>query len=141
MLMTSTLSEVSENIGRSTHFSIVIVGAASMGSYAQHGYKVTKQVRFETGDTSARLEAALPGYLEGHEYLVRARSGQSLNIALTTNKRGIGMSVSGPDGRRLEGTIRLADWCTRLEQGGVYHIVVNAGFEEAVSYTLGVSVD
>lgn len=139
--MTNTLLTFSGGVAKAALFSIVVVGAASLETYAQHGYRVTKQVRFETGKTAAQIKGVIPGILEGHEYLLRAKKGQTVTIGLFSTREDIEFSVAGPDGQTLENAFGLRSWHSELHTTGVYHVVINTASDGKARYTLDVSID
>jgi hypothetical protein len=127
--------------GRLAVLFIIILGSLSPSVFAQHGYRVTKTIRFPKGSSTARIQGAIPGILEGHEYKFKARGQQSAVISLSSNREDIGFSILLPNGDTLQNKLRLRNWSGRLPVGGEYRIMINTESDGLARYTLTVKIE
>ena len=103
---------------------LAIVVAASICASAQHGYRVTKRVAFKRGEVSTVVAGTIPNSLEVHEYIVRARKGQTLRLQIHATRLSIGFYTISPTGAMVEEETFLKDYTGELKESGDYHILV-----------------
>jgi len=119
---------------------LTVVLAWTFDAAAQHGYRVTKRLAFKKGHVSAVVKGAIPNTLEGHEYVVRARQGQTMLIKLASSKKAIGFCVWAPSGEMIAEQTTLKQWSGELPETGDYRIVINTETDGAARYTLEVQI-
>lgn len=130
-------------MGRTVWLAVVLtvlVFAGTLAAAAQHGYRVTKHITFETGQVSTTVKGTIPNTLEGHEYIFRARKGQTLTVGLYSAKKDIGFFLVTPDGETVGGETDLRSWHGELPASGDYHLVINTSSEGAARYTLSIQI-
>ena len=113
---------------------------SALTAFAQHGYRVTKNVTFKKGQVSTSVKGRIPNTLEGHEYIFRAREGQTLLIKLTSTKKDIGFSISTPDGETLGEKTDVKSWSGELPKTGEYRVVINTQSKGVANYTLEIQI-
>jgi len=119
---------------------ILLIMAATLPVSAQHGYRVTRRLAFKKGQVSAVVRGAIPNTLEGHEYIVRARQGQTMSVKLTSLKKGILFSVWAPGGNAMGEETGQRQWSGELSETGDYRIVINTETDEVTTYRLEVQI-
>lgn len=107
---------------------------------AQHGYRVTKNITFKKGQISTAVNGTIPNTLEGHEYIFRARQGQTLLVSLTSAKKDIGFLIQTPDGELIDEETALKKWSGELPETGDYRLVINTASKGAARYTLKIQI-
>ena len=107
---------------------------------AQHGYRVTKRIAFKKGQISTLVKGAIPNTLEGHEYVLRARQGQTLTVRLSSTKKDINFSIWAPSGEMVGEETSVRKWSGELTETGDYRIVINTESDGAVRYSLEVQI-
>jgi hypothetical protein len=106
-------------------FLIVLVAGASVFASGQHGYRVTKRVTFKKGQVSTTVSGTIPNKLEVHEYIVRARKGQTLMLNLSHPRRStLWFYTMSPSNAMVEEEPALRNYTGTLEETGDYHIFV-----------------
>ena len=120
-------------------FLIVLVGAASILTFGQHGYRVTKRVTFPKGRVSTTVSGTIPNKLESHEYIVRVRSGQTIKLRLHATRLSIGFYTMSPSNAMVEEETFLKDYTGTLEESGDYHIFVYST-KGAGKYSLDIQI-
>lgn len=103
---------------------LLLIAAASLYSFGQHGYRVTKRVAFKKGEVSTTVSGTIPNTLESHEYIVRARKGQTLHLRLHATRLSIGFYTMSPSNAMVEEETFLKDYTGTLGESGDYHIFV-----------------
>lgn len=101
-------------------FLLTAIAVAS----AQHGYRLTRRLRFEAGRAAAVVKGRLTSRLEVHEYLLGVRSGQTTNVRLTSANPAAEFLILRPGGEVIEGANATRDWSGKLAEPGDYHINV-----------------
>ena len=109
-----------------THIAIlvVLVLGASIQAFSQHGYRVTKRVTFKKGQVATTVSGTVPNTLEVHEYIIRARKGQTIKLSLHATRLSIGFYTMSPTNAMVEEEPFLKDYTGTLEESGDYHIFV-----------------
>src|SRR5215213_1338518 len=105
-------------------FLIVLVAGAAVCAFGQHGYRVTKRVTFKKGEVATTVSGVIPNTLEAHEYVVRARTGQTIMLRLHATRLSIGFYTMSPSNAMVEEETFLKDYTGTLEESGDYHIFV-----------------
>jgi hypothetical protein len=121
-------------------FLILMLGAGLLSASAQHGYRVTKQISFKKGQVSTIVKGTIPNTLEGHEYIFRAREGQTLLINLTSSKKDIGFFIQTPGGETLGDETDLRKWTGELPETGEYHLFINTSSKGAAPYSFKIQI-
>jgi hypothetical protein len=103
---------------------LLLIPAGSLYSFGQHGYRVTKRVAFKKGEVSTTVSGTIPNTLESHEYIVRARKGQTLHLRLHATRLSIGFYTMSPSNAMVEEETFLKDYTGTLGESGDYHIFV-----------------
>ena len=113
---------------RKTVFSMalpILVAFLCVGAFGQHGYRVTKRVNFKKGEVTATVSGTIPNKLEVHEYIVRARKGQTLMLNLSHARRStLWFYTMSPSNAMVEEEPALRNYTGTLEESGDYHIFV-----------------
>lgn len=118
--------------------ALLLFSAAS--ATAQHGYRIEKQLKFQTGKSSARVTGRIGNRLEAHEYRFKAKKGQFVEIRLVPKKSDMNFLVMNPNDEQIgEDSPKTIDWEGTLEATGEYRINIHA-LDRAGSYTLFVSI-
>lgn len=82
-----------------------------------------QRVRFARGTSSATIKGVVRGY-DCIDYIVAARAGQTLSVALAGAKTSPVFTVFLPNGDNLEGAAQQNDFSGELEESGDYAIRV-----------------
>ena len=114
--------------------------AAALTIAAQHGYRVEKRITFKRGQVAATVKGTIPNTLEGHEYIFRARKGQTLMISLFSAKKDISFLIIKPHGEMIDDETALRGWNGELLASGDYHIVINTQSKGIARYTLKIQI-
>src|SRR5829696_4613711 len=115
----------------------MIVGVSD--AKAQHGYRVTKRVNFKKGEVATTVAGSIPNTLESHEYIVRARKGQTIHLRLRTARNSIGFYTMSPTNTMVEEETFLKNYTGTLEETGEYHIFVYTT-KRAGKYSLEIQI-
>lgn len=119
---------------------MLLIMAATLHASAQHGYRVTKRLAFKKGQVSTVVRGAIPNTLEGHEYVVRARQGQTMSLKLTSLKKGILFSIWAPNGDMIGEETGQRQWSGELPEAGDYRIIINTETDGVARYKLEVQI-
>jgi hypothetical protein len=106
---------------------------------AQKGRSVASRVNFPRGRTTTILKGTVRRGLS-HDYLLRARAGQTMTVHLTTDAAGMSLTILKPDGESwLDDT---KDWSGELPATGTYRINVlpDTTTESPTRYALEVAI-
>ena len=119
--------------------AILILVASVAGASAQKGRSVVRRINFPHGRTTAVLNGAVKRGLS-HDYLLRARAGQTMTIHLTSAAAGMSLTLLRPDGESWIDDTR--DWSGELPASGTYRINVlpDTTTERPTRYTLEVTI-
>jgi hypothetical protein len=120
-------------------FLFVLFGAASIYTFGQHGYRVTKRVTFPKGHVSTTVSGTIPNKLESHEYIVRVRAGQTIKLRLHATRLSIGFYTMSPSNAMVEEETFLKDYTGTLGESGDYHIFVYST-KGAGKYSLDIQI-
>ncbi|HEY0377407.1 MAG TPA: hypothetical protein VGC87_10670 [Pyrinomonadaceae bacterium] len=106
---------------------------------AQKGHSVIRRVNFPRGRTTAVLKGTVRRGLS-HDYLLRARAGQTMTVHLTTEAAGMSITILRPDGESWIDDTK--DWSGALPATGTYRINVlpDTTTESPTSYALEVTI-
>jgi hypothetical protein len=115
-------------------FTFVLLFAAVQVTAAQEG--MTKRVRFPKGRNSVVLRgAAVRGTQD--RYILRAGSGQTMTLRITSTEDNAVFDVMAPGGQSLASEV--TDWTGELPATGDYTIVVG-GTRGNATYRLAVTI-
>jgi hypothetical protein len=106
---------------------------------AQKGRSVVRRVNFPRGRTTTVLKGTVRRGLS-HDYLLRARAGQTMTLHLATTASGMSLTILKPDGETwLDDT---KDWSGELPMTGTYRINVlpDTTTERQTSYALEITI-
>ena len=106
---------------------------------AQKGKSIVRRVNFPRGRTTVVLRGTVKRGLS-HDYLLRARAGQTMTLHLTTNASGMSLTILRPDGETWIDDTK--DWSGELPSTGTYRINVlpDTTTERPTSYALEVMI-
>ena len=99
----------------------LVLCASLTGATAQKGKSVVRRVNFPRGRTTTVLKGTVRRGLS-HDYLLRARRGQTMTLHLTTAARGMSLTILQPDGETWIYDVK--DWSGELPSTGTYRINV-----------------
>ena len=119
---------------------LILLSAGTLFAARQHGYRVTKRLAFKKGQVSTVEKGTIPNTLEGHEYILRARQGQTMTVKLSSSKKGTGYSIWAPNGDMIGEETAPRQWSEELPQTGDYRIIINTETDGVARYTLEVQV-
>ena len=117
-----------------------LVLVASFGvAQAQKGRSVVRRINFPRGRTAVVLKGTVRRGLS-HDYLLRARAGQTMTVHLTTDASGMSLTILRPDGETWLDDLK--DWSGELPSTGTYRINVlpDTTTERPTSYALEVMI-
>ena len=117
-----------------------LVLLASFGAAeAQKGRSVIRRINFPRGRTATTLRGAVRRGLS-HDYLLRARAGQTMTVRLTTDAAGMSLTILRPDGETWFYDIK--EWSGELPSTGTYRINVlpDTTTERPTRYALEVMI-
>jgi hypothetical protein len=120
-----------------TALLMALVFICAQASAAQHGYRVTKNIAFKKGQISTTVNGTIPNTLEGHEYIFRARQGQTLLVSLISTKRDISFSIETPNGEFIDEETALKKWSGELPETGNYRLIINTASKGAAQNNRG----
>jgi hypothetical protein len=109
------------------------------GAMAQKGRSIVRRVNFPRGRTTTVLKGTVKRGLS-HDYLLRARAGQTMTVHLTASAAGMSLTILKPDGETW--IYDTKDWSGELPQTGTYRINVlpDTTTERPTSYALEVMI-
>jgi len=127
-------------------FAAAALSPSSANSYAPAGAPsaaqcrgtdraVTRQVNFARGRTTAVIKNTVR-LCTSHEWVLRARQGQTMSVHLATGKK-TSFTVQSPSGT-IEDADGVKDWSGELPETGEYVIIV--GTDATAAYTLEVTI-
>jgi hypothetical protein len=96
---------------------------------------IVKQLRFARGKQSARVADTIK-LCTSHEYVLRARAGQTMSVRLVTGSR-TSFTLYTPTGR-IEEADGVREWSGELPETGRY--AVSIGTDATANYVLEVSI-
>ena len=124
-----------------THILIatLILFASFTGVAAQKGKSVVRRVNFPRGRTTTVLRGTVKRGLS-HDYLLRARAGQTMTLHLATTAAGMSLTILKPDGETWIYDVK--DWSGELPSTGTYRINVlpDTTTEEPTRYALEIRI-
>jgi hypothetical protein len=129
--------------GRSAFAALLLTSfflISALDAAAQRGYRVTKRINFKRGEVATAVRGTIPNTLEGHEYVFRARRGQTLLAKLKSAKSGIGFFIETPSGEMLDPETALKNWSGELPETGDYRLYINTSADGAARYTLEIQI-
>lgn len=91
------------------------------GALAQKGKSVIRRVNFPRGRTTTVLKGTVRRGLS-HDYLLRARAGQTMTLHLKTAASGMSLTILKPDGETWIYDVK--DWSGELPSTGTYRVNV-----------------
>lgn len=118
---------------------LILVSAGTLLA-AQHGYRVTKRIALKKGQIATVVKGAIPNTLEGHEYVLRARQGQTLTVRLSSTRKDINFSIWAPNGEMVGEETSVRKWSGELAESGDYRIVINTESDGVARYSLEVQI-
>lgn len=95
----------------------------------------TKQLKFARGRTTAVVKDTVR-LCTSHEYVLRARAGQTMSVHIATGKK-TSFTVQSPSGT-IEDADGVKDWSGELPETGDYIIII--GTDATARYTLEVTI-
>ena len=106
---------------------------------AQKGKSIVRRVNFPRGRTTVVLRGTVKRGLS-HDYLLRARAGQTLTAHLTATAAGMSLTLLKPGGETW--IYDTKDWSGELPATGTYRINVlpDTTTERPTRYTLEVTI-
>lgn len=122
-----------------TSSAVVPSGAAATASGAAQcrgtDRAITKQLRFARGRTTAVVKDTVR-LCTSHEFVLRARAGQTMSVHLVTGRR-TSFTLQSPAGT-IESADGVKDWSGELPETGDYLIII--GTDATARYTLEVTI-
>jgi hypothetical protein len=117
----------------------LVLFASFTAATAQKGRSVVRHVNFPRGRTTTVLRGTVRRGLS-HDYLVRARAGQTMTLHLTTNAAGMSLTILKPDGESWIDDTK--DWSGELPSSGTYRINVlpDTTTERPTQYALEIMI-
>jgi hypothetical protein len=117
----------------------LVLFACFAGATAQKGKSLVRWVSFPRGRTTTVLRGTVRRGLS-HDYLVRARAGQTMTLHLTASASGMSMTILKPDGESWIDDTK--DWSGELPATGTYRINVlpDTTTERPTQYALEVMI-
>lgn len=115
-----------------------LVLAAAIAVQAQRGTSVVRRVNFPRGRTTSIQRGTLRRGVS-HDYLLRARAGQTMSVHLASNGD-VSFSILSPGGSSLADFV--SDWSGELPESGDYRINVlpPTRTSNPAQYTLEVTI-
>ena len=110
-------------------------GAPSAAQCRGTDRAVTRQVNFARGRTTAVIKNTVR-LCTSHEWVLRARQGQTMSVHLATGKK-TSFTLQSPSGT-VEDADGVKDWSGELPEAGEYTIIV--GTDATAAYTLEVTI-
>ena len=122
-----------------TLIATLVLLASLSGATAQKGKSIIRRVNFPRGRTTTVLKGMVKRGLS-HDYLLRARAGQTMTLHLTTNASGMSLTILKPDGETWIYDVK--DWSGELPSTGTYRINVlpDTTTEQPTRYALEVMI-
>ena len=133
--MAQTRKRIAIHVLSATLFLFASLVTAS----AQKGRSIIRQVNFPRGRTTTVLRGTVKRGLS-HDYLLRARAGQTMTVHLTTNAGGMSLTILKPDGESW--IYDTKDWSGELPSTGTYRINVlpDTTTEQPTRYALEIMI-
>ena len=118
--------------------TLLLLASLATGS-AQKGKSVIRRVNFPRGRSTVVLEGTVRRGLS-HDYLLRARAGQTMTAHLSTNAGGMSLTILKPDGETW--IYDTKEWSGELPFTGTYRINVlpDTTTEQRTRYALEVTI-
>jgi hypothetical protein len=117
----------------------LVLMASFSGAAAQKGKSVIRRVNFPRGRTSTVLKGTVRRGIS-HDYLLRARAGQTMTLHLAAKAAGMSLTILKPDGETW--IYDTKDWSGELPATGTYRINVlpDTTTERPTTYALEVMI-
>jgi hypothetical protein len=122
-----------------TLLATLLLFAPLAGAAAQKGRSVVRTINFPRGWTTTVLRGTVRRGLS-HDYLLRARRGQTMTLHLATTAGGMSLTILRPDGETWIYDVK--DWSGELPSTGTYRINVlpDTTTEQPTRYALEVMI-
>jgi hypothetical protein len=119
--------------------TLVLLTSFMATAEAQKGKSIIRRVNFPRGRTTAVLKGTVKRGVS-HDYLLRARRGQTMTIHLAAESSEMSLTLLRPDGETWMYDIK--DWSGELPSSGTYRINVlpDTTTEQPKHYTLEVTI-
>jgi hypothetical protein len=98
----------------------LVLAAAAIATQAQKGSSVVRRVSFQRGRTTSVQHGSVRHGVS-HDYLLRARAGQTMSVHLTADSD-VNFSILSPGGNSVADFV--SDWSGELQESGDYRINV-----------------
>ncbi len=120
-------------------FAALVLLASFAAAEAQKGRSIISRVNFPRGRTTTILKGTVRRGLS-HDYLLRAKGGQTMTVHLTTTAAGMSITILRPDGETW--IYDTKDWSGELPATGTYRINVlpDTTTERPTRYALEVTI-
>lgn len=117
----------------------LVLLASLAAAEAQKGRSIISRVNFPRGRTTTVLKGTVRRGLS-HDYLLRAKAGQTMTIHLAATAAGMSITILRPDGETW--IYDTKDWSGELPATGTYRINVlpDTTTERPTRYTLEVTI-
>jgi hypothetical protein len=115
--------------------SAVTRAAAAVAQCRGTDRTITRQVKFARGRTTTVIKDTVR-LCTSHEWVLRARRGQTMSVHLATGKK-TSFTLQSPSGT-VEDADGVKDWSGELPETGNY--VINVGTDATAAYTLEVTI-
>lgn len=119
--------------------AMLLLLASFTAAEGQKGRSIIRRVNFPRGRTTAVLKGTVRRGIS-HDYLLRARRGQTMTIHLAAESSEMSLTILRPDGETW--MYDTKDWSGTLPSTGTYRINVlpDTTTERPKQYTLEVSI-
>lgn len=112
----------------------------SVSASAQHGYRLSKRITFKRGEISAVLKGTIKNRLEGHEYIFRARKGQTVKIRLRSAAKDVTFYLMDGEGNWMDEDGELREWTGEITDTGDHRLVISKISNGSANYTLEIQI-
>lgn len=86
------------------------------------------------------VKGAISGTLEGHEYFIRGRAGQTMLIKLISARKDVTFYLIDKEGNSMDEETNLRNWSGELPETGDYRLIIGTQSKGLARYTLEVQI-
>lgn len=112
----------------------------SVSAFAQHGYRVSKRITFKRGEVSTVVKGTINNRLEAHEYIFRARQGQTLKIRLRSARKDVTFYLMDGEGNSMDEELELREWTGEITDTGDHRLIISTKNNGSALYTLEIQI-
>lgn len=124
-----------------TVFSITLaLLICSFSAFAQNGYTYAKRITFERGEISTVIKGTIKSRTDVHEFVFRARKGQTLKIRLRSAGKDVSFYLMDAEGNSMAPEPQLREWTGEITGTGDHRLILAKLLRGAANYSLEIQI-